>query len=109
MSPLALTELHLTFRNPADRVIEIAVVRERAGVATTTLDTLVRPDDARFGNAHIRILMRIEFFSLFHSQSGQGLFQRGFGLFDLQFGIALINDRDHLSLSDITAKVHVEL
>lgn len=52
-APLAFVDLEMTGLGPADRVIEICVVHERGGVATTALDTLVRPDDARFGNAHI--------------------------------------------------------
>lgn len=50
---LAFVDLEMTGLGPDDRVIEIAIVRERAGVETKALDTLVRPEDARFGNAHI--------------------------------------------------------
>lgn len=49
----AFVDLEMTGLGPADRIIEICVVRERGGVGETAIDTLVRPDDARFGNAHI--------------------------------------------------------
>lgn len=50
---LAFVDLEMTGLGPEDRVLEICVVRERGGVAEVAIDTLVRPDDDRSGNAHI--------------------------------------------------------
>lgn len=43
----------MTGLGPDDRVLEVCVARERGGVLDVVVDTLVRPDDDRSGNAHI--------------------------------------------------------
>src|SRR5690606_18439938 len=44
----------MTGLDPAkDRVIEIAIERVRGGAVEGRIDTLIRPDDGAFGNAHI--------------------------------------------------------
>jgi DNA polymerase-3 subunit epsilon len=53
-APLAFLDLEMTGLEPArDRVVEIAIERVHRGVVEGRLDTLIRPDDGAFGNAHI--------------------------------------------------------
>jgi DNA polymerase-3 subunit epsilon len=52
--PLAFLDLEMTGLDVAiDRVIEVAVERVVGGVLVKRFASLVRPDDGRFGNAHV--------------------------------------------------------
>lgn len=53
-APLAFLDLEMTGLDVAiDRVIEVAVERVVGGTVVKRFATLVRPDDGRFGNAHV--------------------------------------------------------
>jgi DNA polymerase-3 subunit epsilon len=52
-APLAFVDLEMTGLGEGDRVIEVCIERVLGDELVGKLETLVRPDDARFGNAHI--------------------------------------------------------
>lgn len=53
-APLAFIDLEMTGLDvTVDRVIEVAVERVVGGALVGRLSSLVRPDDGRFGNAHV--------------------------------------------------------
>ncbi len=53
-APLLFVDLEMTGLDPSrDRVIEVCAERVRDGALEGSIDTLVAPDDGRFGNAHI--------------------------------------------------------
>ncbi len=53
-APLAFLDLEMTGLDVSiDRVIEVAVERVVGGAVVKRFATLVRPDDGRFGNAHV--------------------------------------------------------
>jgi len=52
-APLAFVDLEMTGLAERDRVIEVCIERVVGKELVGRLATLIRPDDARFGNAHI--------------------------------------------------------
>ncbi len=52
-APFAFVDIEMTGLGKADRILEICVERVVGDRVEDRLETLVRPDDGRFGNAHI--------------------------------------------------------